>query len=57
MMHRELTLRISPPSPALEGKIKQLIEAEYKITAQIKQDIKNESYLYLQLESKDANLR
>ena len=57
MMHRELTLRISPPSPSLERKIKQLIEAEYKITQQIGQNVNNETYLYLQLESKDANLR
>ena len=55
MMQRELTLRISPPSPALEGKLKRLVEVEYKILQQIKQKVGSESYLYLQLESKDAN--
>jgi hypothetical protein len=54
-MQRELTIRLSPLSPALEGKIVQLVKQEYKILDVIKQRFGQESYIYLKLESKNAN--
>jgi hypothetical protein len=54
-MKREITLRIAPASPALEGKILNLIKADYRVEDIIRQRLDGESYLYLKLESKDAH--
>lgn len=54
-MRRQLTLRIAPASPALEGKIIKLIKTEYRVQEVIRQRLGTESYLYLEVESKNAN--
>lgn len=54
-MHRELTLRMNPPSAALEAKLLAIIKQEYRIEDVIRQRLDGESYTYLKLESKDAN--
>jgi len=54
-MRSELTLRIAPGNAALEKQIKTLITKDHRILESIRQRVGNESYLYLQLETKDAH--
>ena len=54
-MKREVTLRIKPPSPALERELLAVLRREYRISDMIRQRLDGESYIYCNLESKDAN--
>lgn len=54
-MKREVTLRLKPPSPALERELIAVLKREYHITDAIRQRLDGESYFYANLESKDAN--
>lgn len=54
-MQREIVLRISPPSPALEGQMVNAAKREYRVLETIKQRLPGESYIYLKVESKDAH--
>lgn len=56
-MRNELTLRINPARPELVRQIKQLLKKDYRILESIDQLVNGESYLYLQLETKDAHPR
>lgn len=53
-MKREVTIRISPPSPALEGKLVKALREDYRLNDVIRQHMATESYFYAQLESKDG---
>lgn len=54
-MKREVSLRIKPPSPALERDLIAVLKREYRVEDMIRQRLDGESYIYLNLESKDAN--
>ena len=54
-MNREITLRIKPPSADLENQLLDVLRQQYQLTNIIRQRLDGESYIYLTMESKDAN--
>lgn len=54
-MIREVTFRIKPPSKSMEDKLIADVRKSYRIVETIRQRLDGESYLYLRLESKDAD--